>query len=103
MLGQEDSPGERRRHHKGRGCGCRGIGLLVLSITSVIAGMLRIGTRCIHRLKLVTGVDISTRPVRRLGSEGKAKKRTSRRAAAEVKRKAFRRSITMFDDLSIDL
>ena len=51
----------------------------------------------LHRLKLVTGVDISTRPVRRLGREGKAKKSTSLRAAAEVKRMAFRRSITMFN------
>lgn len=50
----------------------------------------------LHRLKLVTGVDISTRPVRRSGKEGKAKKSTSLRAAAEVKRVAFRRSITMF-------
>ena len=50
----------------------------------------------LHRLKLVTGVDISTRPVRRTGREGKVKKSTSLRAAAEVNRMAFRRSITMF-------
>ena len=49
----------------------------------------------LHRLKLVTGVDISTRPVRRLGREGKAKKSKSLRAVAEVKRMAFRRSMTM--------
>lgn len=52
----------------------------------------------LHRLKLVTGVDISTRPVRSSGSEGKLKKRRSLRAVAEVKRKSnvFRRSMTMF-------
>lgn len=49
----------------------------------------------LHRLKLVTGVDISTRPVRRSGREGNAKKRRSLRAAAEPKSNAFRRSITI--------
>ena len=43
-------------------------------------------------LKLVTGVEISTRPVRRPGSWGKAEKRRSRKAAAELKRRTFRRS-----------
>ena len=37
-----------------------------------------------HLLKLVTGVDISARPVSRGGSDGKAKNRSSRRAAAEA-------------------
>ena len=46
----------------------------------------------------MTGVDISTRPVRRLGREGKAKKRTSLRTAAEANRVAFRLSITMLND-----
>ena len=50
----------------------------------------------LRRLKLVTGVDISTRPVRRSGREGKAKKKRSLRKAEEEKRMAFRRSITMF-------
>ncbi len=45
----------------------------------------------------MTGVDTSTRPVRRVGREGKRKKSTSLRAAAEVKRMAFRRSMTMLD------
>ena len=53
----------------------------------------------LHRLKLVTGVDISTRPARRSGREGKAKKSKSLSEAAEVKRMAFRRSKTMlFED-----
>ena len=58
--------------------------------------------RCLRRLKLVTGVDISTRPVRRSGREGKAKKSMILRAAAEANRIAFRRSITM-TDVSNDL
>ena len=49
----------------------------------------------VHLLKLVTGVDISTRPVRRSGNEGKAKNRSSLRDVAEAKSRAFRRSITM--------
>ena len=48
-----------------------------------------------HRLKLVTGVDISTRPVRRSGSEGNAINSTNRRATAEPNRNSFRRSRTM--------
>ena len=66
---------------------------------SVARNMQRMGHDASHRLKLVTGVEISTRPVRRFGREGKAKKSTSLRAAAEVKRVVFRRSITMFDGL----
>ena len=57
----------------------------------------------LHRLKLVTGVDISTRPVRRLGREGKAKKSKSLRAVAEMNRMAFRRSITMFEHVKCTL
>lgn len=53
--------------------------------------------KVLHRLKLVTGVDISTRPVRRLGREGNAKKKKNLRAAAELKRITFRRSMTMFN------
>ena len=65
---------------------------------SVRAVLSRMGTRVLHRLKLVTGVEISTRPVRRSGREGKAKKSMSRRAAAEVYRMAFRRSTGMPGD-----
>jgi len=43
----------------------------------------------IHLLKLVTGVDISTRPVRRFGKDGNAVKRSSLTAAAAPKRRAF--------------
>ena len=53
-----------------------------------------------RRLKLVTGVDISTRPVRRSGREGNAKNRSSLRAVAEPKRSAFRRSMTIMRQLS---
>lgn len=49
----------------------------------------------IHLLKLVTGVEISARPVRRSGSRGKAEKRKKRRAAAEPKSSTFRRSMAM--------
>ena len=64
---------------------------------SVMCGVPRNGRRCLRRLKLVTGVDISTRPVRRSGREGKAKKKMSLSTAAEVKRMAFRRSMTMMN------
>ena len=81
----------------GRRCGCREIVLPVLDAVNYSYCALR-GHEVLHRLKLVTGVDISTRPVRRLGREGKAKKRTSLRTAAEVKRVAFRLSMTMLND-----
>ena len=42
----------------------------------------------VHLLKLVTGVDISTRPVNRLGRPGKAVNNSRRRAAATTKRPA---------------
>ena len=99
MLGRWSVPGERRRHHRGRHCGCKGRDLLALD--SVSHGWY-VGEwyEVLHRLKLVTGVDISTRPVRRLGREGKVKKSKSLRRAAEVKRMAFRRSKTiLFDGL----
>ena len=40
-------------------------------------------------MKLVTGVDISTRPVRRFGKDGKAVNNSNRTAAAAPKRRAF--------------
>jgi hypothetical protein len=43
----------------------------------------------IHRLKLVTGVEISTRPVRTGGNEGKAVNSSRRIATAEPNRRAF--------------
>ena len=95
--GQQDMPGERRRHRKGRRCGCKETVLPVLNAINHSYYALTYH-EVLHRLKLVTGVDISTRPVRRLGREGKAKKRTSLRTAAEVKSDAFRLSITMLND-----
>ena len=97
MLGQWGVRGERRRHHRGRHCGCRGRDLLALY--SVSHGWY-VGRwhEVLHRLKLVTGVDISTRPVRRPGRKGKAKKSKSLRRAAEVKRMPFRRSKTILLD-----
>jgi len=53
-----------------------------------------------RRLKLVTGVEISTRPVRRSGKDGRPKKRRRRIADADAKRTAFRRSMTM---VAVDL
>ena len=76
--------------------GCRETVLPVLSGINHSCHALR-EHEVLHRLKLVTGVDISTRPVRRLGREGKAKKRTSLRTAAEANRVAFRRSIAMLN------
>ena len=49
----------------------------------------------IHLLKLVTGVEISTRPVSRSGNEGNAAKRSRRNAEAALNSKAFRRSMTI--------
>ena len=46
-------------------------------------------------LKLVTGVEISTLPVNRSGSDGKAVNRSRRTAIAEPKSTAFRRSMAM--------
>ena len=44
-----------------------------------------------HLLKLVTGVEISTRPVRKLAREGKLKKSTRRVAVADTKAAAVSR------------
>ena len=98
MLSMWGLPGERRRHHRGRGYGCRGRGLLALKRVSDNWHVVN-WHEVLHRLKLVTGVDISTRPVRSTGNEGKAKNKMSLRAAAELNRIAFRRSMTMFNTL----
>lgn len=69
----------------------------------------RISNLYSRRLKLVTGVEISTRPVRRSGSEGKPRKRRSRKAEAVPYRRAFRRSITIlvligdYSNLSLEI
>ena len=95
VLDPRDMPDERRHHRKGKHCGCRGRGLLALRTFSDLWYAAN-WHQVLHRLKLVTGVEISTRPVRKAGREGKAKKNANLRAAAEVKRMAFRRSMTMF-------
>lgn len=82
----------------GRHCGCRGTSPLALGLVSIKQCAID-GHEVLHRLKLVTGVDISTRPVRRAGREGKAKKSTSLKTAAEVNRIPLRRSMTMFNGL----
>ena len=47
----------------------------------------------IHLLKLVMGVEISARLVRRSGSRGKAENKRKRSAAAEPNKSIFRRPI----------
>jgi hypothetical protein len=49
----------------------------------------------VRRLKLVTGVDISTRPVRRFGKDGNVVNRSSLTAAAAPKRSTFCWSLAM--------
>ena len=49
----------------------------------------------LHLLKLVTGVDISTRAVNKSGRPGKEVKRRSRTAAAEANRVTFLRSTSI--------
>lgn len=56
---------------------------------------------CLHRLKLVTGVEISTRLVKRSGRLGKTTKRTSRRIAAPAKIPALPRRVTDVDMASL--
>ena len=83
MLGQWGIPGKKHRHRRERHCGCRGIDLLALNHVSH-CWYIVMSREGLHLLKLVIGVDISTRPVRRPGRDGNAKKSTSLRAAAEV-------------------
>ena len=91
-------PGERRRHRRGRRYVCREKGLPVLDTSQSMPHHPK--QDYTRRLKLVTGVDISTRPVRRSGREGNAKNRSSLRAVAKPKRSAFRRSMTIMRQLS---
>jgi hypothetical protein len=55
--------------------------------------------RRLHLLKLVTGVEISTRAVIKSGRPGKPVKRRSRMAAAAPKRTAFLLSILIVGDV----
>ena len=82
--------GGRRHHRKGRRYDCIEKGLLVLG--NVSRGRCAIKV-IIHLLKLVTGVEISTRAVNRSGRPGKEVKRRSRTAAAAPKMAAFLLSI----------
>jgi hypothetical protein len=79
-------PGGIRRRHMGRHCGCRGRRLLVLIYCQLLHKAQRMH---IHLLKLVTGVETSTRPARSSGKAGKTVNRRSRTAAAAPKSSAF--------------
>ena len=52
----------------------------------------------LHLLKLVMGVDISTRPVRKSGRDGKPRKSSIRNAAAALKTRSFRLSMTISEN-----
>lgn len=53
------------------------------------------GADRLRRLKLVTGVEISTRPVSRSGSPGRSVKMANRRTAAPMYRPAVRPGVTL--------
>lgn len=82
--------GGRRRRRMARHCGCKERDPLVLFsvVRTVSQQFRRTGTWAegehlvVHLLKLVTGVDTSTRPATSSGRPGKAKNSTSRKAAA---------------------
>jgi hypothetical protein len=78
--------GGRPHHRKGRHCDCRGKDLLVLFRVSFEHLQIKWSS---HLLKLVTGVDISTRAVNKSGRPGKPVNRRSRTAAAAPNRVAF--------------
>ena len=89
-------PGRTHLHHKEKHHVCKEKDLLALWKVLDKTSIERITEHWpVRLLKLVTGVDISTRPVRRSGNEGKAAKRTNRNSAAAPKRAVFRRSITI--------
>lgn len=92
-------PGRRRLHRRERGCECTERGLLVLhrvSSSACIRRSFEVSRHLnIRLLKLVTGVEISTRPVRRSGKEGNPRKRNNRSAEAAPNNAVFRRSMTI--------
>jgi hypothetical protein len=97
----EEELGGRHRHHKEKRYDYRGIVLLVLGIVSNNSREL-----CGHSLrllKLVTGVDISTRAVRRSGRPGNPVKSSRRKAAAAPNRAAFLRSIFMVAIIEVSI
>jgi len=84
--------GGRLHHHTERHCDCIERVLLVLEESCQLRTFYH-RTRCnLHLLKLVTGVDISTRPVRRSGRLGKVVNSNIRTAAAAPNSAAFRLS-----------
>lgn len=85
--------GGKRHHRKERHCGYKGKGLRVLLYVSIYSLHQRISN--LHLLKLVTGVEISTRAIIKSGRPGKPVKRSSRTAAAVPNRAAFLLSIFM--------
>jgi hypothetical protein len=86
--------GGRLRHRKERHYGCKERDLLVLFKVSFEAGTQAI---ILHLLKLVTGVEISTRAVNRSGRPGNEVKSRSRTAAAPPKITAFLLSMLMLE------
>lgn len=87
--------GGRHRHRMGRRYDCINIGPPVLYTVS--CKFCKVTPTLLHLLKLVTGVDISTRAVRRSGRPGKPVKSSRRTAAAAPKSAAFLLSIFMAD------
>lgn len=97
-------PGRRHLHRKERGYEYTERGLLVLRWALVYTLSPQDSIyKHIHLLKLLTGVEISTRPVRRSGKEGKPRKRSSRSAEAAPNNAAFRRSMTIVIELKAAL
>lgn len=81
------------RHRMGRHCGCKERVLLALTQCQLqFQSICKISSRL---LKLVTGVDISTRSVNRSGRPGKDVKRRRRTAAAAPNSVAFLLSMLM--------
>lgn len=93
-------PGGRDRHRRARHCGCRGRVLLALEFMSALWLSTQLEPVCnIRLLKLVTGVDTSTRPARRLGRPGKTVNSSNLSAAAPPKRSALCLSTAIFAQL----
>lgn len=78
-------------------CVYRGTGLLGLfqDVSSLDCSAIGLVPYRIRRLKLLTGVDTSTRPVSKSGNDGKRQIRSSRSTKAAPKTATFRRSTAM--------
>lgn len=90
IVGAVTVLGGKHHRHKARHYDCIGIDPLVLSEFSLLP---RNYILTLHLLKLVTGVDISTRPVNKSGRPGKEVKSKSRTAAAAPNMAPFLRSM----------